>query len=341
MNARPLRIFAAFLTLSCLAPALRASTVTWQELLNYQGQLTDPAGLAVADGSYTAVFKLYTVPSGATPALWTETQTVSTSKGLFNALLGSVTPLGSILLANAASDLWIGFKVGADAEMTPRQQLVPAVYATQARNAGTLGGMALGNAAFNVVQLDAGAKIPAGLVGSGSLSLPLSLSGSGGVYNLSVNNTSLAGTAIVAQANSTNFSSDASDRPAYGFFHNDLNPAPGAIGVYARSSCADCSAGYFYNISATAGSGAALFVNGRLSLPSTSGSFTTGNNISSYTITNSYIRTADNTSILLTPMSNFSTRWWVSSIGAVANQAVISFSGNTSGASFQYVILAK
>ena len=341
MTARTICLFATLLTLSCLAPALRASTVTWPDLLNYQGQLTDPSGLAVADGSYTTVFKLNTVPSGATPALWTETQTVTTSKGLFNALLGSVTPLGGILLPNAGSDLWIGFKVGSDAEMTPRQQLVPAVYATQARNAATLGGMPPGTAAFNVVQLDASAKIPAGLVGSSSLSLPLSLSGSGGVYNLSVNNTSVAGSAIVAQANGTNFSSDASDRPTYGFFHNDLNPAPGAIGVYARSSCSDCSAGYFYNISATAGAGAALFVNGRLSLPVTSGTFTTGNNVSSFTITNSYIRTAANTTVVLIPMSNINPRWWLSSVGAVANQAVISFSSSVSAVSFQYVILAK
>ncbi|MEK7123792.1 MAG: hypothetical protein AAB851_02780, partial [Patescibacteria group bacterium] len=44
---------------------------------NYQGKLTNPAGLAVSDGAYNFVFKLYTASSGGS-AIWTETWNTST-----------------------------------------------------------------------------------------------------------------------------------------------------------------------------------------------------------------------------------------------------------------------
>lgn len=356
--------FAAWLAVS--APARAAS---WPDLLNYQGQLTDALDNAVSDGSYSVLFSLYTVPGGGVP-FWAETQAVNTSKGLFTVVLGSSVPLSGLLLANSASDLWISLKVGSDLEMAPRQQLLPAVYATHALDSDTLGGRPLGIAAFNVVQLDAAAMIPPGTVASSSLAPPLSLTGSAAPFLLSVTNSSaLAGAyaatiyqggggsavnaAVYASANSTkgrafqalaqdtNFYSDAAARPLYGFFHNDLNSIPAAIGVFSRSSCTDCTAGYFYNSSATTGAGAALYVNGRMALPLTSGSFTTGNNVSSFTLTNSYIRSAANTTIILTPLSNITPSWWISSIGAVTNQAVISFALNVSNVSFQYSIMGK
>jgi hypothetical protein len=96
-------------------------------LLQYQGRLTDPStGQAVADGSYSMTFRLYTVDSGGT-ALWTETKDVAVQSGLFNTALGDTTALSQALFNG--QQLWLGIKVGADDEATPRQRILPAAYA--------------------------------------------------------------------------------------------------------------------------------------------------------------------------------------------------------------------
>ncbi|MCD6418851.1 hypothetical protein J7M00_08735, partial [bacterium] len=55
--------------------------------INYQGKVTNSSGVGL-NGSYTMVFRLYTVPIGGT-ALWSETNpSVSVEKGLFDVVLG-------------------------------------------------------------------------------------------------------------------------------------------------------------------------------------------------------------------------------------------------------------
>jgi hypothetical protein len=96
-------------------------------LLQYQGRLTDPAtGDAVADGVYTMSFRLYDTPDGDTP-VWSETKDVSLQGGVFNTALGDVTGLDLHLFDGKA--LWLGVKVGADAEASPRQEIFPVAYA--------------------------------------------------------------------------------------------------------------------------------------------------------------------------------------------------------------------
>jgi hypothetical protein len=96
-------------------------------LLQYQGRLADPStGEAVADDTYTMVFGLYDVDSGGTP-LWTETKDVTVQGGLFSTALGDTTALDAGLFDGQA--LWLGITVGADAEATPRQQVLPVAYA--------------------------------------------------------------------------------------------------------------------------------------------------------------------------------------------------------------------
>ena len=87
-----------------------------------QGRLTDAAGNPLT-GSYSVVFTLYDASSGGN-VLCTDTDTVNTVNGLFNASMHNCT----------ASDLngrsvWLGVKVGADAEMTPRQPISAVPYA--------------------------------------------------------------------------------------------------------------------------------------------------------------------------------------------------------------------
>jgi len=110
-------------------PATDAITIP--HLLSYQGKLLDNIGNPVIDTTYSVLFSLYTVPSGGS-AFWSETQTVRTKAGLFSVLLGSVTPIGSLPDAGA---LYLGMKVGADPEMTPRLRIVSAAYAHLAERA--------------------------------------------------------------------------------------------------------------------------------------------------------------------------------------------------------------
>ena len=96
-------------------------------LLQYQGRLTDPGtGAPVGDGSYTMVFRLYNVESGGT-ALWSEMKDVAVQGGVFCTVLGDTTALDPVWFSGQA--LWLGIKVGTDAEATPRQPLLPVAYA--------------------------------------------------------------------------------------------------------------------------------------------------------------------------------------------------------------------
>ena len=97
--------------------------------INFQGKLTNSAGVNVSDSSYSVVFSLYSVSSGGT-AIWTETQSVTTVAGIFQVSLGSQTSLAGV---NFNSDtLYLGIKVGSDDEMTPRIRYTATPYAFNA-----------------------------------------------------------------------------------------------------------------------------------------------------------------------------------------------------------------
>ncbi len=141
--------------------------------INFQGKLTNPDGTNVTDGTYSIVFSIYTVASGGT-AVWTETQnSVTVSSGIFQVSLGSVTALpGSVNFAS--SSLYLGIKVGSDAEMTPRIQFTAAPYAfnaSTADNATQLGGIA----SSGYVQLSPGSQQSGNINISGSVSAGSSL----------------------------------------------------------------------------------------------------------------------------------------------------------------------
>ncbi len=107
--------------------------ITIPQMLSYQGKLTDTMGIPVPNGNYSTRFRLYTQASGGTH-YWQETQSVSTEDGLFAVLLGSVTPIPTV---PEAGNLYLGMKVGSDAEMTPRIRTVSAAYAYLCRRADT------------------------------------------------------------------------------------------------------------------------------------------------------------------------------------------------------------
>jgi hypothetical protein len=113
------------------AVASATDAITIPNMLSYQGKLLDDAGNPVMDTTYSVLFSLYTVPSGGS-SFWSETQTVRTKAGLFSVLLGSVTPIGTLPDAGA---LYLGMKVGADPEMTPRLRIASAAYSYLAERA--------------------------------------------------------------------------------------------------------------------------------------------------------------------------------------------------------------
>jgi hypothetical protein len=112
-------------------PTAGTDAISIPRMLSYQGKLLDNLGNPVLDTTYSVLFSLYTVPSGGS-AFWSESQTVRTRAGLFSAMLGSVTPIGTL---PDAGTLYLGMKVGADPEMTPRLRIASAAYAYLAERA--------------------------------------------------------------------------------------------------------------------------------------------------------------------------------------------------------------
>jgi hypothetical protein len=95
--------------------------------ISYQGRLADSGGNPITS-TVAIQFRLYVSNTGGSP-LWNETHAaVPVENGLFHVLLGSVNPVPVNVLA-ANPTLWLGIAVGADSEMTPREQLASAPYA--------------------------------------------------------------------------------------------------------------------------------------------------------------------------------------------------------------------
>ena len=108
--------------------------------INYQGKLTNAAGVAVPDGLYNMNFWLVPTQGGSTStAVWSELRTsgnrVQVKNGLFSVMLGNVSALSSV---NFNQTLYLGVEIGGlstttpvwDGEMSPRKVLgaVPAAF---------------------------------------------------------------------------------------------------------------------------------------------------------------------------------------------------------------------
>jgi hypothetical protein len=132
-------------------PAAAIQTAPYK--LNYQGQLTNAAGVNMPDGLYNMKFRLFSVLSGGA-AIWTEvrdtTNRVSVANGQFAVQLGDVTALTPSLFTSQPLYLEVELPTPASATcstsacgvytegaMTPRQALASSAYAM---NADTLDG---------------------------------------------------------------------------------------------------------------------------------------------------------------------------------------------------------
>ena len=100
--------------------------------MTYQGYVTDLAGTPIADGNYNFTFAVYTVELGGV-ALWTETHpTVAVSKGLFNVILGRGNPPNPLMIA-FDQQYFLGIRIGADPEMSPRVRLATSAYSFRSK----------------------------------------------------------------------------------------------------------------------------------------------------------------------------------------------------------------
>lgn len=112
-------------------------------LINFQGRLTDSLGNP-QDSSYSITFKIYDAPSGGN-IVWQETQlSITVTRGIFNVLLGSVTPITDSIFNDTSR--WLTFVVGAEPEITPRARLSSSPYAFRVNTVdGASGGTIVGD----------------------------------------------------------------------------------------------------------------------------------------------------------------------------------------------------
>jgi len=95
-------------------------------LINYQGKLTDPTGVAI-DGTANIVFRIYNAGTGGS-LLWTETHSLTpVNNGLFDVILGTSTALSLPF----DEQYWIELVVDGET-LTPRQALNSVPYAYRA-----------------------------------------------------------------------------------------------------------------------------------------------------------------------------------------------------------------
>ncbi len=118
------------MTLSAILLALLiiSSNAIPQRLINYQGKLVN-GGMPITD-KVTVLFSMYKDSTGGI-ALWKESQDIEPQNGIFNVLLGSSETLRDTLFANH-SELYLGIKVGTDAEMKPRFLMASVPYSISA-----------------------------------------------------------------------------------------------------------------------------------------------------------------------------------------------------------------
>jgi len=107
----------------CIAIFAAGSQAQVPQVMNFQGILTDDVGTVVEDGTYSITFKIYYGEVGGSE-IWSETQLVEVTKGIFSVYLGTVTALDLPF----ESDYWVGISVEGEAELSPRMRLATSPY---------------------------------------------------------------------------------------------------------------------------------------------------------------------------------------------------------------------
>ncbi len=118
------------LTLCILIGVMCLATLVYADVprvINYQGRFTDNDDNPLS-GNYLVTFRFYDAATGG-ETLWEEGHILTLTKGIFNALLGSIKSFE----LDFNKDLWLGVEVASDGEMSPRIKLASAPYAMNAQ----------------------------------------------------------------------------------------------------------------------------------------------------------------------------------------------------------------
>ncbi len=121
-------LVAALACASSHVQSASAATPTIPQTLTQQGRLLDSDGSPVDGVQLTFTFSLYTTAAAGT-AIWTENQSITPDNGYFSAKLGDVTAFTSDIFDGSQGTLYLGIKIGSDAEMAPRQELTSVPFA--------------------------------------------------------------------------------------------------------------------------------------------------------------------------------------------------------------------
>lgn len=170
--------------------------------VSFQGKVVNSNGTNVTNGTYSFLFKLYTSSSGGT-AVWTETDTLTVTGGVFQVNLGANCPFFTANACNSStpinfgssSSLYLGITFNSDpaGEMSPRVQFQSVPYAFNADN---LGGLSSAQyvqispssqqaGSINIGSLTVGGTINIGGTVTASTGLGILHSSSGGVLSSS------------------------------------------------------------------------------------------------------------------------------------------------------------
>jgi hypothetical protein len=219
-------LFAVIALISLTAGIATAAVVT--NSITYQGKLTNAAGSPLT-GTYSVTFKLYDASTGGT-TLSTDTHSVTATNGLF-----TTTIAVNSAVINGRS-LWLGIKVGSDAEMTPRQEIRPVPYALSLRPDAWITGTDV-SSALNLQNTGGGKALNVSTNAFGSKGIYVVTDGqqSAAVYaiangiqsNAVVGETSADGPAAVAGLTT--------GKGSYGLYGKTTG-GPGSMGVYTITS---------------------------------------------------------------------------------------------------------
>ena len=175
------------------------------QTVSFQGKVVNADGTNVTDGSYSFLFKLYTggTASGGGSQVWTETQTVTVSAGIFQVDLGSscsfftaATCNGNTPIAfNTITPLYLSmtFNNDVNGEMLPRVQLQSVPFAFNSDRVG-------GFTADQLAQLSPGTQQTGFINVSGSGRFDGGLTVNGGAVSI---NSSGANNAVLGGATGT------------------------------------------------------------------------------------------------------------------------------------------
>jgi hypothetical protein len=141
-----------FIFFSCILTLPSEASAFPKKELVYKGRLTNSAGNIVDNGNYDITFSIYSQASGGN-SLWSESQSVLVTKGIFSATLGVSNPVN---VDFNDGTYYIGIKIGSDSEMSPRQQIGAAPFAL---NSQKLDGSEAGTDANKILKLGASGEI--------------------------------------------------------------------------------------------------------------------------------------------------------------------------------------